>query len=94
MLAPAAAGPGLELVNEVHSVARFCFSFSGRLLLLLLLFARHAAIAWVAAASALTPIAQMNPSSSRPTAVTILRFCMAGSSPLVALDCVPQRITA
>jgi uncharacterized membrane protein HdeD (DUF308 family) len=54
--------------------AVFVFSFLGKFLLLflLLLFACHDAIALLAA-SVFTPMAQMKPSSSRPTAVTILR---------------------
>ena len=65
MLALAAAGPVLELVEVVHPVASF-FPFSlGKFLLLflLLLFARHAAMAWLAAVSALTPMAQIKPRS-------------------------------
>ena len=71
MLAPAAAGPALELVKVIH--LSFCFSFIGKFLLLLF-FAFHAAIRCLLAVSALIPMAQMKPSSSRPTAVTILRW--------------------
>jgi len=46
----------------------FCFSFA-----LFLPFACHAAMDCLAAVSTFTPMAQMKPSSSRPTAVTILR---------------------
>ena len=55
--------------------AVFVFSFSGRFLLLflLLLFVGHAATDWLGAFSVFTAMAQMKPSSSRPTAVAILR---------------------
>ena len=53
----------------------FVFSFFGAFLLLPFhLLDRsfcHAAMRFLVAASALTPMAQMKPSSSRPTAVTI-----------------------
>lgn len=55
----------------------FVFSFLGKLLLLLLFLpvavGCYAAIFSLLAASALIPMAQIKPSSSRPTAVTILR---------------------
>jgi hypothetical protein len=62
----------------------FVFPLSGKflLLLLLLLFVCHAAIAWRAAVSVFTPMAQMKPSSSRPTAVTILRWSLPAAASL------------
>jgi hypothetical protein len=68
VLAPAAAGSVLELDGVVicrsvfvfFSFGRFCFCLFG---------SRHAAFCCMQAASALTPIAQMKPISSRPTAV-------------------------
>ena len=81
MLAPAAAGLVLHhptdedlsvgtLVELVQVVHRCCFCF----FILWKVFAfvlPQAAIGCLTAASALTPMAQMKPSSSRPTAVTI-----------------------
>ena len=71
VLAPAAADPVLELDNVVHGLIRFAFSLFGEFLLL---FFRsgHAAICCLQAiASALIPMAQMKPSSSRATAVMV-----------------------
>ena len=70
MRAGAAAGSVLESGGVVHSLGCFCFSFFGKFLLLPLLF-RQAAIRCLAAVSALIPIAQMKPNSSRPSAVMI-----------------------
>ena len=60
----------------------FVFSFLGKFLLLFFVVApRQAAIRCLAAASALVPMAQMKPSSSRPTAVMIfLRSLPAADS--------------
>jgi hypothetical protein len=60
------------------------FSFSGRFLLLflLLLFAGYAAIVWLVVVSVFTPMAQMKPSSSRPTAVVILRWSLPAAASL------------
>lgn len=86
MRAPAAAGPVFELVDVVHGlvflffpiVGRFCFCSC----LCFLPFAGYAAIAWLSAVSAFTPMAQMKPSSSRPTAVTILRWSLPAAASL------------
>jgi hypothetical protein len=59
----------------------FVFSFFGKFLLLLLLFCQ-AAICCLLAVSALTPMAQMKPSSSRPTAMTILRWSLPAAASL------------
>lgn len=72
MLAPAAAGLGLELGGVEHLLFLF-FPLAAFLLLLLFLVVFHAAIVCLLDASALIPIAQMKPGSSRPTAVTTLR---------------------
>ena len=69
--APAAAGPVLELSSVIHSLIVFVFSFWGKFLLLLNCFFCHAAICSLPAVSALIPMAQTKPSSSRPTAVMI-----------------------
>lgn len=61
----------------------FAFSLAAFLLLLLLLFfASHAANFCLQAASALIPMAKMKPSSSRPTAVTILRWSLPAAASL------------
>jgi hypothetical protein len=61
----------------------FVFSFLGKFLLLFLLlfFACHAAVP-SQAVSAFRPIAQMKPSSSRPTAVMILRWSLPEAASL------------
>ena len=64
MLAPAAADPVLEL-NGLFKV--FAFPLLERFLV----FVFHAASGCRLACSAFTPIAQIKPSSSRPTAAMI-----------------------
>ena len=85
MLAPAAAGLVLHhptdedlsvgtLVELVEVVHRCCFCFFILWKVFVFAFALvlpQAAIGCLTAASALTPMAQMKPSSSRPTAVMI-----------------------
>ena len=68
VLAPAAADPVLELDNVVHGLICFWFSLFGKLLLFGF---RQAASCRVQADSALMPMAQMNPISSRPIAVMV-----------------------
>ncbi len=68
MLAPAAAGSVLEFGDAVH---RFCFFILRNVSLAFAFAFRQAAILCLAIASALVPMAQMKPNSSRPTAVTI-----------------------
>ena len=70
VLAPAAADPVLELDNVVHVSIVFVFSLFGKFLLLFFRY-RHAAICCFEDASALIPMAQMKPSSSRATAVMV-----------------------
>ena len=71
MLAPAAAGAVLELGDAVHW-SGFCFFILWKVFAFAFVFAlRQAAIRSLLAASVLIPIAQMKPSSSRPTAVMI-----------------------
>ena len=67
--------------------AVFAFSFFGKFLfslLLLFLLDRgfHAAIGCLLAVSTLTPMAQMKPSSSRPTAVITLRWSLPAAASL------------
>ena len=66
MLAPAAAGSVLEFGDAFHRLVRFCFFILRKVVAFL-----QAAIRCLAVDSALVPIAQMKPNSSRPTAVTI-----------------------
>ena len=74
MRAPAAAGPVLELDCAVHCGDGFCFFILWKVFAFAFVLALpQAATGSLLAASALTPMAQMKPSSSRPTAVTILR---------------------
>jgi len=69
--APAAAGSVLELGKAVHS-SGVCFFILGKVFVFaFVLVFPQAAICPLAAASALIPMAQINPSSSRPIAVTI-----------------------
>ena len=71
MLAPAAAGAVLELGVAVH-LSGFCFFILWKVSAFAFVLAlRQAAMRSLPIASALIPIAQMKPSSSRPTAVMI-----------------------
>ena len=83
VLASAAAGSVLEFGGVIHS---FCFSFFGTFLPLPFHWLDRsfcqAAIRFLAAASALTPMAQINPSSSRPTAVTIFLWSLPAAASL------------
>ena len=73
MLAPPAAGSVLELGDALHW-SGFCFFILWKAFaFVFVLVLRQAAMRCLAAVSALIPIAQMKPSSSRPTAVMILR---------------------
>ena len=73
MFAPAAAGAVLELGDAVHWSGS-CFFILGKVLAFVFVLAfPQPAMRSLLAASALTPIAQMKPSSSRPTAVMIFR---------------------
>jgi hypothetical protein len=69
--ARAAADPVLEFGGDIHLLGCFVFSF------LWMVFIFHqAAIFCLAAVSALTPIAQMKPNSSRPSAVMIFLWSL------------------
>jgi hypothetical protein len=69
VLAPAAADPVLELDSVFHRLVCFCFFLHWKAFAFCLCDFRHAAIRCAQAASALIPMAQMKPSSSRATAV-------------------------
>ena len=70
VLAPAAAEPALELDSVVHWLVGLCFSLFGKFCFCSF-GSRHAASCCLLAASALIPMAQMKPSSSRATAVMV-----------------------
>ena len=75
MLALAAAGSVLEFDCAFHGLG-FCFFILWKVFVLAAVFAvafPQAAIRSLLSASALIPMAQMKPSSSRPTAVMIFR---------------------
>jgi len=74
VLAPAAAGSAFELDGVVHLCFCLCLFIFWKVFAFAfaVVFAfSQAAIFCLAAASALTPIAQTKPSNSRPTAVMI-----------------------
>jgi hypothetical protein len=85
--APAAAGSVLEFGGVVHSWGRFCSFILWNVFAFAFVFAsRQAAIGCLAAVSALIPMAQMKPNSSRPTAVMIFLWSLAcRGQPQVAL---------
>jgi hypothetical protein len=70
VLAPAAADPVLDLDNVVHELFGFCFFLLRKVFAFVLSGPGHAAICCLQAASALIPMAQMKPSSSR--AITVM----------------------
>ena len=72
VLAPAAADPVLELDNVVHGSICFCFFLIWKVLCFCSFGSSHAAICCLqAVASALIPMAQIKPSSSRAIAVMV-----------------------
>ena len=71
VLAPAAADPVLELDNVVHSLFCFCFFPYLESFCFCSFGSRHAASRCSETASALIPMAQMKPSSSRAIAVMV-----------------------
>ena len=70
MLAPAAAGSVFEMDGAFHQGTFFAFSLFGKFLAFVLVRLRLM-LADGRVVSALVPIAQMNPSNSRATAVMI-----------------------
>ena len=70
MLALAAAGSALEFGSAVHGLRRLCFFIPWKVFAFAFA-SRQAAIRSLAAVSALIPMAQMKPNSSRPIAVMI-----------------------
>jgi hypothetical protein len=82
VLAPAAAGTVLDLDDVFHQLVRFCF------FLLREVFAfSQAAVRCLTVASALVPMAQIKPRSSRPTAVTIFLLSLPVAASLAYRLC-------
>jgi len=82
VLAPPAAGSVLELEVTFHG-SGFCFFILGKVFASAFAFVlalAQAAMRSLLSAPTLTPMAQMKPSSSRPTAVTILRWSLPTAS--------------
>src|SRR5260370_6914281 len=71
VLAPAVADPVLDLDNVVHWLICFCFFLIWKVFAFVLFGSLHAAICCLQAASALIPMAQIKPNSSRAIAVMV-----------------------
>lgn len=83
MLASAAAGSVLEFGGAVHSVGCFCFFILWNVFAFAFAFAfvfPQAAIRCLTTVSALVPIAQMKPNSSRATAVVIFLLSLPAAA--------------
>ena len=76
MLASAAAGAVLEMSDIVHRLDGFCFFILRKFFVFALVLCQAASRRWLTV-SALVPMAQMKPSSSRATAVTIFLWSFA-----------------
>jgi hypothetical protein len=81
VLASAAAGSVLEISVDVHRMGRLCFSLLG--CFCFCLFFCQAAIRSLTVVSALVPMAQMKPSSSRATAVVIFLLSLPAAASLM-----------
>jgi len=71
VLAPAAADPVLDLDSVVHWLICFFFFFIWKVFAFCSFGSLHAAIGCLQAASALIPMAQIKPTSSRAIAVMV-----------------------
>ena len=83
MLALAAAGSVLEFGGAVHSLGCFCFFILWNVFAFAFAFAfvfPQAAIRCLTTVSALVPIAQMKPNSSRATAVVIFLLSLPAAA--------------
>lgn len=83
MLASAAAGSVLEFGGAVHSLGCFCFFILWNVFAFAFAFAfvfPQAAIRCLTTVSALVPIAQMKPNSSRATAVVIFLLSLPAAA--------------
>ena len=80
MLASAAAGSVLEMSDDVHRSGRLYFSILG-------VAFDQAAIRCLATVSALVPMAQIKPNSSRATAVVIFLLSLPAAASLMYRLC-------
>ena len=83
MLASAAAGSVLEFGGAVHSLGCFCFFILWNVFVFAFAFAfvfPQAAIRCLTSVSALVPMAQMKPNSSRATAVVIFLLSLPAAA--------------
>ena len=83
MLASAAAGSVLEFGGAVHSLGCFCFFILWNVFVFAFAFAfvfPQAAIRCLTTVSALVPMAQMKPNSSRATAVVIFLLSLPAAA--------------
>ena len=83
MLASAAAGSVLEFGGAVHSLGCFCFFILWNVFAFAFAFAfvfPQAAIRCLTTVSALVPMAQMKPNSSRATAVVIFLLSLPAAA--------------
>ena len=85
MLASAAAGSVLEFGGAVHSLGCFCFFILWNVFVFAFAFAfafafSQAAIRCLTSVSALVPMAQMKPNSSRATAVVIFLLSLPAAA--------------
>jgi hypothetical protein len=83
VLASAAAGSVLEFGGAVHSLGCFCFFILWNVFAFAFAFAfvfPQAAIRCLTTVSALVPIAQMKPNSSRATAVVIFLLSLPAAA--------------
>jgi len=83
VLASAAAGSVLEFGGAVHSLGCFCFFILWNVFAFAFAFAfafSQAAIRCLTSVSALVPMAQMKPNSSRATAVVIFLLSLPAAA--------------
>jgi hypothetical protein len=81
VLASAAAGSVLEFGGAVHSLGCFCFFILWNVFAFAFAFVfPQAAIRCLTTVSALVPIAQMKPNSSRATAVVIFLLSLPAAA--------------
>jgi hypothetical protein len=83
VLASAAAGSVLEFGGAVHSLGCFCFFILWNVFVFAFAFAfvfPQAAIRCLTSVSALVPMAQMKPNSSRATAVVIFLLSLPAAA--------------
>ena len=78
MLAQTAAGSALEMGDTVHGS---CFFLLWKVLVFAFVF--YAAVRWLTIISALVPIAQMKPNSSRATAIAIFLWSLPAAASLM-----------